>query len=309
VNPSSDARNAATHFYSLSIQHEFGGRYILEAGYLGNRAYHLFRFNERNPVVGGSRLNPAWASRGIWETGANSTYNAAFVRFDRRLARGLMFGVNYTFSAATDDGPGPPQDTQNYRLEHARSAIDRPQRLSAHFVWRVPVSDKVPSAWAHALGGWQIAGYTEWQSGEPFTVTTGVDSNRDGVLDPEVPTRMPDRPDWNPAGRLMLDPVTGNWRSFRTPLDGTGTFVVPKSIGNLGRNTFRGPSYANTSMSLLKEVTFREQLRLEVRASWTNFFNHRNFGPPVAQMNQPDFGTNQSNPESRIGTVALRLMF
>jgi hypothetical protein len=123
--------------------------------------------------------------------------------------------------------------------------------------------------------------------------------------------QMPDRPDWNPAGILQLDPVTRDWRSFTTPRDGRGLFVMPlrQSGGNLGRNTFRSPSYANTSLSLLKEFTVREQVRLEFRASWTNFLNQRNFGPPVSQMNRPDFGTNQSSPDSRVTTLALRVMF
>ena len=78
---------------------------------------------------------------------------------------------------------------------------------------------------------------------------------------------------------------------------------------NLGRNTFRGPAYANTNVSLLKEFTLKERVRLEMRASWTNFLNHRNFGPPVAVMNSPSFGTNQSNPDARVTILALKLRF
>jgi hypothetical protein len=123
VNPSPDARNATTHFYSLSLQREFGRSHFFEVGYLGNRAYHLFRFNETNPLIDGVRLNPAWAARGIWETAGSSVYNAAFVRFDRRLAHGLMFGLNYTWSTSTDDGQGPPQDTRNRPAASGFSAL------------------------------------------------------------------------------------------------------------------------------------------------------------------------------------------
>ena len=158
VNPSPDAKNATTHFYSVAVQQEFGGSFFAEAGYLGNRAYHLFRFNERNPFRAGARLNPAWAARGIWETGASSVYNAAYLRLERRLAQGLMYGLNYTWSASTDDGQGPPQDTRDYSREHARSSIDRPQRLVAHFLWTLPQPATGRGPWMHALGEWQIAG-------------------------------------------------------------------------------------------------------------------------------------------------------
>jgi hypothetical protein len=36
-----------------------------------------------------------------------------------------------------------------------------------------------------------------------------------------------DRPNYNPTGRIALDPVTGNWRSFSIPLDYSGLMVMP----------------------------------------------------------------------------------
>src|SRR5262249_7979590 len=164
--------------------------------------------------------------------------------------------------------------------EYARAAIDRPHRLALHYIWRLPQ-------------GFQVAGFSEWQSGEPFTITTGVDSNGD-----DTPF---DRPDFNPAGALRLDPVTSDWRSFSKPIDGTGIFRTPLTPagrpllysmpfgGNLGRNTFRGPGYASTNVSVLKTFALRDRWQLELRASWTNFLNQRSFGPPVAVMIDPRF--------------------
>jgi hypothetical protein len=114
-------------------------------------------------------------------------------------------------------------------------------------------------------------------------VTTGVDSNGDGFVG--------DRPDYNPGGRIQLDPATGNWRSFTTPLDGTGVFLTPLTNGgrpiaysmpfggNLGKNTFRGPAFALWNLSVMKPFRMTERWQLEIRADWTNLFNHRNFGP------------------------------
>src|SRR6185369_3174464 len=102
-----------------------------------------------------------------------------------------------------DNGQGTPQDWRDLHREYGRADNDRPHRLSGHFLWNAP-------------GAWELGGFAEWQSGEPFTVITGVDTSGDGVV--------PDRPNWNPAGTLTLDPVTGNWRSFSTD-----RFVVPRS--------------------------------------------------------------------------------
>jgi hypothetical protein len=79
--------------------------------------------------------------------------------------------------------------------------------------------------------------------------------------------------------------------------------------GNLGRNTFRGPAFANVNVSLLKEFAVSERARVELRASWVNFLNHRNFGPPMSLMNSTAFGTNQSNPEARVTLLGLKVQF
>ncbi len=140
-----------------------------------------------------------------------------------------------------------------------------------------------------------------------------MDSNGDGVNF--------DRPDYNPGGVLRLDPVTSDWRTFTTPLDGRGIFRTPLTRagapllysmpfgGNLGRNTFRGPGYASTNVSLLKTFKVAERWKLELRASWTNFLNQRNFGPPVAIMSSPQFGTNTSSPDSRTTLLGLKIRF
>jgi outer membrane receptor protein involved in Fe transport len=337
-SPSRRAVNPTTHFYSFSVQRELTRSNMVEVGYLGNRAYHLWRTNETNPAILTSeqaalvrstgdataipaqarRVNPAWASRQVAETDGFSNYNAGYIRYERRAGKRVQVGAAYTWSAALDDGLGLPQDPSNFRREYARATIDRPHRLSAHWVWMGPLLSRSRAIVKHAAGGWQIAGYAECQSGEPFTVSTGVDSN--GDLATNVDSHN-DRPDFNPGGALSLDPATGNWRSFRAPLDAAGRFVTPRSPqglplqnsmpggGNLGRNTFRGPAFANVNVSLLKEFTARDRVRIELRASSVNSLNHRNFGPPVATMSNPQFGTNQSNPDARMILLGLKLHF
>ncbi|HUQ94499.1 MAG TPA: hypothetical protein VM120_22645 [Bryobacteraceae bacterium] len=251
------------------------------------------------------------------ETTARSSYNAGYVRFDRKMGRGLLVGANYTYSAALDDADAngsTPQDLRNYRPEYGRGAVDRPHRFVLHYVWQVP-SPVVHGLPRHLVQGWQVSGYSEWQSGQPFTVTSGVDSNGDGSL-------TADRPNYDPNGRISLDPVTGNWRSFQTPRDGSGLFVTPLGTnglplansmphgGNLGRNTFRGPSFGNWNLDLGKTFTVTERWKVQLRASSTKLFHHRNFGPPVAVMsNVLGFGTNASDPAARVVLLGAKILF
>src|SRR5687767_8429618 len=83
---------------------------------------------------------------------------------------------------------------------------------------------------------------------------------------PEHPTGLT-----TTLGIFAKDPVTGNLRTFSTPINGTGIFVtalgsnglpLPNSKvggGNLGRNTFRGPGFVSTNFSLGKNFSITER--------------------------------------------------
>jgi hypothetical protein len=327
--------------WSLSVQRQFGNKYILELGYTGNRSYHQIRQSQANPPVLTAaqaaaaialqsipstqerRLNPKWGSRTLIESTAKAAYEAGYVKFDRRLTRALMIGANYTYSGTwsdndelitgvtdiTNSSPAVPEDFFNYRKEWSRSAFDRPQRFSITYLYSIPW---VSSGWATGslakiFAGWQVSGSTEAQSGQPFTITTAVDSAGAG-------NAAGARPDYNPGGIFMPNysltsagPVkqdfSGGLRTFYIPVDGRGIVKAPigqngilansmPGGGNLGRNTFRGPGFQQWNTSLAKSVQLRENTQFQIRADFMNLWNHRNFPNPVAVMASSSFGQN-----------------
>ena len=213
--------------------------------------------------------------------------------------------------------PAVPQNFFDYKNEWSRSVFDRPHRFVIHYAYEIPWLDS-PGAnhpvLKHLLAGWHIAGFSEWQSGQPFTITTGVDSGGSG-------NPFPWRPDYNPNGQFSKDPVEGNLRTFRTPITGEGIVVTPLTAGgrplpnsmpnggNLGRNTFRGPSFTNWNFSLMKTVSLTERSTAQIRADWINLWNHRNFGNPVAAMISPAFGNNTTDPGGRSMLLSLKIRF
>ena len=200
VNVPADTQRPTTNFWNLSVQRQFGANHVFEVGYMGSRSYHQIRQRDANPgvltasqaatvIATGSassvainRLNPNWGPRTLLEAAAKAEYHAGYVRLDRRLTKGLLAGVNYTWSATFSDNdeafgandvvassPQVPQDFFNYRNEWSRSAFDRPHRVALHYLYEVPWFS---SGWAAqslkpVLGGWQVSGITEWQSGRP----------------------------------------------------------------------------------------------------------------------------------------------
>jgi outer membrane receptor protein involved in Fe transport len=346
INSPVDIKHPATDLWSLSVQREFGRDYVLEVGYSGNRSYHQIRQSQANPPVltadqaatvitaqsanaipslQARRLNPNWGGRTLIESTAKGAYEAGYIKFDRRMTRNLMIGADYTFSGTwsdndelisgitdiTNSSPAVPEDFFNYHKEWSRSAFDRPQRLAVTYVYQIPWFS---SGWAgqslsKVMSGWQISGFTDAQSGQPFTIVTGVDSA--GV------NALGGRPNYNSSGVFMpnysLTPAgpvkqdySGGLRTFYIPLDSTGIVVAPRvpngilansmpGGGNLGRNTFRGPGFSEWNLSLRKRVKVTETAQLEIRSDFSNLWNHRNFANPVASMSSTTFGQNTAS--------------
>jgi hypothetical protein len=131
------------------------------------------------------------------------------------------------------------------------------------------------------------------------------------------------RPNLDPNGIFLKDPVEGNLRTFSTPIDGTGIFSTPlrdglplansmPKGGNLGRNTFRGPSFANWNFSLAKRIPISERLALQFRGDFYNLWNHRNFGNPDAVMSNAvlgTFGRNATDPGTRTVLLGMKVHF
>ncbi len=352
INSPVDLQNPTTHFYSFSVQRQLSKDMTFEVGYSGSRSYHQLRQSQTNPgiltaaqaaavIAAGKssaipgvqarRLNPAWGSRVSMESTGIANYNALFARFDKKLSNGLLLGAAYTWSATfsnsdellnipnlTASTPQVPQNYFNYANDYSRSLFDRPQRFVVHYSYQLPWFTSGAAAKAvfqHIFKGWQIAGFSEWQSGQPFTVTTGVDSGGAGIS-------TPFRPNYNPGGVFAADPVDGTLRTFKTPINGTGIFVTPLTPagaplansmpggGSLGRNSLRGPAFANWNVSLSKTVTLAERWKLQLRGDWMDMWNHRNFGNPVATMNNPSaFGTNVTDPGGRTMLLSAKLRF
>src|SRR5262249_33265028 len=146
-----------------------------------------------------------------------------------------------------------------------------------------------------ALGGFQFSGIVAYQSGQPFSILTGVDSNGNG--------QGADRPNFVPGGVFNMDPVTHDLRTFTSPLVG-GQFFVPLTSagtplanslgnGNLGKNTFRAPGFWNADLSILKRFTLpwggETRHQFHIRADFLNAFNWDNYGIPVNNMNSASF--------------------
>ncbi len=304
-----DLHNPYTERWSFGVQRQLPQSTVLDVSYVGSESHKLTTVADWNPrLLTGVRLYPNYGPATVKTSEGNSSYHALQARLDRRFSRGFQLAASYTWSKfidSTSEGVGfqnlQQPDRMNrtsipvmqggLKLDRGVSDFDRPQRLTIAYLWAVPGPRS--GWWKYALGGWQIAGITTFQSGTPFSVGNGSDRNNDATL--------ADRPDiGNPSAplntRAMILPrcATG----YQNP--DTGSCVSPgdvhwvegaglPNVSTVGRNTLRTGGTNNFDLNLTKSIPLGEARRLELRWEALNAFNHPQFVnvPPMSVNGTP----------------------
>ncbi len=293
------------------------------------------------------QVNPCFGHLRTWETSVNSSYEGLQVSLTRKFSRGLAFTTNYTYShsidlrstwhglssggSATDSNAvgesGYSYDPNALYLERASSLFDIRHRVVGDVQWEFPWLKSQRGLTGHILGGWTINTAVSLQTGFPFTVGARKDFNGDGVRSdrPNTPSfgnfKYFNSTDFEagsgPKGLSVmqaLGPANPNATCATANTTGCmGVFPIPApgTVGNLGRNTFRGPGFAETDMSLFKHIPIgsSEARYLEFRAEFFNIFNRTNLNPPVANLSDGSFGLATSAADPREIQFGLKLYF
>jgi len=166
--------------------------------------------------------------------------------------------------------PNLAQQSNNLAGERARSDFDVHHRAVIDYIYSVP-------RWAPKIGtGWELAGITTVQSGQPFSVY--VDSLGTS-LRPSLfgPVRINDD---NPQAAI----------DNGTPMNTSGSAFNLKPTaslqpGALGRNTFTGPKLVNFDFAVIKNtfLSKSERANLMFKAEFFNLFNNANFRQPYSR--------------------------
>jgi hypothetical protein len=91
----------------------------------------------------------------------------------------------------------------------------------------------------------------------------------------------------------------------------TAAFAQPAlgELGNLGRNTERGPGINNLDLALFKNVELSHQVRLQFRLESFNALNHTQFDGVSTNLAATNFGVVTSARPARINQLGLKLLF
>jgi carboxypeptidase family protein len=232
----------------------------------------------------GRRAFPLLGAFTLIESDGNSIYNGLQLQVNKRLARGIQFTTAYTWSHAIDDSSdifalsgatAVPQNSFNRKGERGDASFDVRHRFVTSWVWDLPFFEQ-----NKILGGWQLAGIGTFQTGQPFTVLTGLDSNLDGNLTDRL------------GSTAGITEVNKGSLRFQFPSTPAAQFslVAARVDGAVGRNTFRAPGIATVDLAVNKNFKLSERQKLEVRSEFFNLFNRTHFGIPVHQLFFPGLG-------------------
>jgi hypothetical protein len=139
------------------------------------------------------------------------------------------------------------------------------------------------------------------QSGQPLTITSGLDRNLDGLTT--------DRPNVNG------DPTLDSGRPREELIEGwfdVAAFTQPAigADGTSGRNIVEGPGYRNVDLGLFRDIRFGGDLVLQLRAESTNVLNFVNLNNPGLNLNAPaTFGKIRTARDMRRLQLGARLSF
>ena len=292
---------------NLSIARQLDETTVIEVTYAGTKGNKLYRYRDINAAplgAGGKRPFPRFSAIRSIEGSSSSVYHSLQLRFDRRLSRGVSVLGAYTYSKSIDDesaqsgrvSGGAPQNYYNLKEQRGPSVFDRPQSMSAAFVWEVPFGRDLTGIAGALIQGWQINGIYSFASGQPYTPTLQGDNS--GTKNRQ------DRPDLIGQWKLS-DPDPNRW------VNEAAFSIPPKgSFGNAGRNVLRGPGTNNLDFSIGKTFAFGEMSDFaEFRCELFNLPNHPQFYLPNRFVNSKQFGTVPRARDGRQIQMSLRFTF
>ena len=297
ANPSTIAQHKTvtpyTEQYNLAIERQLPGSASLRIGYVGQRTIHQnnfggpgntapdINFAPPGPTSEQSRrpFQPFSTISDNFDPIYHTTGNSLQIGVHKQYSHGLMINAEYQWIRVL--GVENHQDPQTIGDSYGNISNITPQTLEVNYAYELPIGHG--KALFHSAGniankfisGWQVAGITAFQTGQPFSVTYTA----------------PGSQVYGASGRANRLPGVALYPEHKTHAEwfNTAAFSAPSPyvFGNSAYDMLWGPHFQNWDMNLLKNTTIGERYRIQLRADAFNIFNHPNFSVPSSAINNP----------------------
>jgi hypothetical protein len=271
-----------TYQWNLTAEQSLGRDQTISVGYVAALGRDLV--SVRRVEIGlpgqfpGSYFSPNFSDVTLINNGAESSYHSLQAQFTRRLSKGLQAIASYTWSHSIDnestdqsiDAPGFtfPQDA--YRGD---SDFDVRHNFSGALTYVIP-APKGNNFYSGVFGGWSINGIFSARTGLPYSVSITE-------LTPSFFFSSYRRPSLTGQPIYLDDPNVATGRRLNPA---AFNFVLPQGqMGNLGRNSLRGPGFFQIDTGIHRTFKLHEKLKMQFRWEVFNIFNHPSFLYPTVQ--------------------------
>jgi hypothetical protein len=214
-----------------------------------------------------------------WETNEGySWYQSLQTRFEKRMSQGVTIGASWTWSKFME-ATGFLNET-DASPERVISDQDRRHRLVITGLWELPVGPgKKWGSSLHGVPGKLIGG---WQAGYVFQIQGGAPLGFGNAL---------------LIGDLHAIPLPADQRSLygwfnKNVFNRDSKQQLAYNIRTLSTrfSGIRGPGTNNWDISGVKNTSFSERVRLQIRAEFINALNHPQFKDPNTSPTSGSFG-------------------
>ncbi|HMV52018.1 MAG TPA: hypothetical protein PKD31_30015, partial [Blastocatellia bacterium] len=254
---------------------------------------------------------------------ATSDYQSGQVRVEKRFSKGYTALVSYTWSKFLEAGSFLNEvDT---KFERRFSDADAPHRVVFSGIWELPFGRgrKWGAGWNRAvdavLGGWQVQGIGQLQSGRPLTLGNVYYNGDLSKLKTDIRSSNFPR---DPRDTRTVFDISGFY--FNDAAVQTNGVIDPVKQRNdsriqLGSNIrtlpsrfaqFRGDTLNLWDLSVSKNFSFTEKIKLQLRGEFLNAFNKVIFDNPDLNPRNSTFGqiSGQANLPRDV-QIGLKLIF
>jgi hypothetical protein len=273
-----DFKTPRTQQWNVGVQRQLYARGVVDVSYVGSHGDQLIRpidINYPQPAdvlrVGSASVNlvrpyAGYGSITVRETTARANYWGLLSSFRHDAGAAGSLTLNYTLSRNRTDSTNDrdavdiPQNPLDLAVEYADARTDRRHIFTANYVYELPFLKNSSNAAAKAiLAGWQFAGITTINSGQPMS---RISESTNGFLRGGRPNIVGDPG----AGEQTANLYWFNPNAYAPAADGT--------FGNSVRSEFRQPGRNQTDLALSKNWAFNGTQRIQFRAELINAFNH-----------------------------------
>ena len=235
-----DAASEQIFRASVSLERQVSKTFNLQAGYSHSQSIRTLRTANINAPLGGT-YNPAFPTSGVrpfgsqagnifqYQSNGRSRSDSLYISANGKIAKKVDFWANYSWSTykASDGGTsGSPTDAYDFSQEWGRGSFD----IRHWFSVNASYSTK---------SGFSINTFIIANSGPPFNITTGRDTNGD--------TSFSERPAF--ATDLSKPGVFITPFGALDPNPGPGQTIIP-------RNFAQGPTFFSVNFGASKSIKF-----------------------------------------------------